>query len=70
MNNIPYQTDEMMINLSRMSDYYLNCLWIEYVNETKYNHYITQKKILHQHDINILGISLATKFINQNFTNI
>lgn len=70
MNNIPYQTDEIMIGLSKMSDYYLNCLWNEYINETKYNHYIIQKNILHQQDINILGISLATKFINQKFTNI
>ena len=62
--------NDPIIGLSRMSDHYLECLWKEYVIETISNHHILQKKILHQHDSNILGISLATKYINEKFTNI
>jgi len=62
--------DDIILRLTNMTDHYMECLWNEYVIQTISNHNIIQQKILHQHDSNILGISIATKYINENLTNI
>jgi hypothetical protein len=53
--------DKHIIGLDGMTNYYMNCLWKEYVNESIKNH----NRILHQEDSNILAISLALKYTNQ-----
>ena len=56
--------EPIMIKLNDMSEYYLECLWKEYIKNTIFNHIKNKNDILHQHNINIMSISLAFKFIH------
>ena len=54
--------EPIMIKLDDMSEYYLDCLWKENIRETIFNDIKNKDDILHQHNINIMSISLAFKF--------
>tara|TARA_B110000037_G_scaffold217305_1_gene278077 strand:- start:515 stop:709 length:195 start_codon:yes stop_codon:yes gene_type:complete len=56
--------EPVMIKLDNMSEHYLDCLWKENIRETIFNDIKNKNAILHQHNINIMSISLAFKFIH------